>query len=1091
MTGVLGRRYSLGVPSRTIKPAPGGTGRAPRVLTPEKALRFPEFVLLKASAGSGKTHALSLRFVQLLLADRVRTLAPADLRNILAITFTRNAAREMKDRILDWLKQCYRGDRAKSEEVLDIVSLGRDELPGRAERTIAAILSRYTDFQVETIDSFMAAVFKASAVDLGYSPDFEIVLDPSELVEYAFYRYLRRVSGRSGEGAVFRVLLEDILANLPQDAAFSWDPTELVLKKLVGLHGALAARPEELIVEDNREGRSRLQGAIAGAADDLAGRIADSGLEPNPRSQWRTRIEPAVRKARFADLVGASFKTLPVKTARGGGAAGAGEAVERSWRRLEGLVNEYKFLFARDFFHPYLTAYRAFAGSLDRVKRERGTVFLDDINKQLAGYIDRGIVPDIYFRLGDRIAHFLIDEFQDTSPVQWLNLRPLVENSLAQNGSLFIVGDTKQAIYGFRDADYRIMRWLEAGQDSFPSVEVEVRELAQSRRCHEAVLDFVKGIFLDKASRHENYAGIASLSGLTDFRQEVLDRDRRSGHVEYIVLEKSASGDEAEDEDAGGAVRPGGGRPDIGEFPERFEIQDRVRDLRARGYAYADIAILTYKNDNVVRVASWLNEVGIPFIPFSSLDIRKRGVIQEVLSLLLFLDSPPDDLSFASFLLGRVLAAKTVRDGPAFEPGHWHRFLFACRRAKESPLYVAFRKRYPDLWDKAFERLFKSVGYYPLYDLVTLAFRVFDVFALFPEEEAALVKLLEAIKDFEGKGRNDLREFLAYAGQGEGDASAWTIDVPSEIDAVKVMSIHKAKGLGFPAVILLLYGERFMPPEFFLGRERDGVRVYKINKDLALADERLKGIYEEAKTRESVNRLNTLYVALTRARSELHVIGVKGRTAGYPFDLLGTEGFASSGSRPPAPKAVPRPEPPAAETLRFNEAPEPTARPSDEPGWGRGVRRGELIHEILAGLEFLKGGWEADIGRIIEGLPLAAPDRPTAEEAGRVLVRYFGAFPRQELFTAKEGRRVLREFTVCDAAGRAFRVDRIVLDGERATVIDFKSGDEADPSRHAEKKRADRDQVRAYQKLVEGAMPGTKATGLLAYIDQGAWEDVE
>ena len=1090
MTEVRRRGYSLGVPSRTTRPAPGGAGRAPRVLTPERNLRFPEFVLLKASAGSGKTHALSLRFVQLLLSDRIRTLAPADLRNVLAITFTRNAAREMKDRILDWLKKCYRGDREKTEEVLNIVSLGREDLPGRAAQAVETILSRYTDFQVETIDSFMAAVFKASAVDLGYSPDFDIVIDSADVFEYAFFRYLRRVSGRTREGAVFRTILEDILGNLAQDSAFNWDPTELVLNKLAGLYDALAARAGELIVEDDQAGRLRLQEAVAAAAGDLAAQIAESDLERNARSHWTTRIEPAVREGRLVDLVGASFKTSPVKAGRGGAGAGAREAVERAWRRLETIVNEYKVHHAANFFHPYLVAFRDFAGTLDRVKRERGTVFIDDINKQLAGYLDRGIVPDIYFRLGDRIAHYLIDEFQDTAPVQWMNLRPLVENSLSQSGSLFIVGDTKQAIYGFRDADYRIMRRLEAGLESFPSVEVEVRELGESRRCHEAVLAYVKKIFLDEAPRNEVYADIARLSGLTEFRQEVLDEDRRSGHVEYVALDKAGAGEEAEDED-GGRDDEAGRPDDAAEFPERAEIQDRVRDLRARGYAYADIAVLTYKNDNVVRVASWLNEVGIPFIPFSSLDIRKRGVIQEILSLLLFLDSPPDDLSFASFLLGRILAAKTARDGPALDPRHWHRFLFDCRRAKESPLYVAFRKRHPDLWDAVFERLFKSVGYYPLYDLVTLAFRVFDVFGLFPEEEAALVKLLEAIKDFEGKGRNDLREFLAYAGRGEGDASAWTIDVPSEIDAVKVMSIHKAKGLGFPAVILLLYGERFMPPEFFLDHEADGVRVYKLNKDLAQADERLSRIYEEEKTRETVNRLNTLYVALTRARSELHVVGVKGRSRGYPFDLLGTEGFASSSSRPPAPKTAPRPEPPPAETLRFKEFPETAPRAGREPVRGRGVRRGELVHEILAGLEFLKGGWDADIPGIIEALPLSGPDRALAEDAGRVIAGALSAFPKQDLFTAQKGRRALREFTLCDKEGRSFRVDRVVLDGDRATVIDFKTGTEAGSPAQADMKRADKDQVRAYMKLIEEAMPGAKAAGLLIYLDRAAWEDVE
>ena len=101
---------------------------------------------------------------------------------------------------------------------------------------------------------------------------------------------------------------------------------------------------------------------------------------------------------------------------------------------------------------------RPFQKPLDEVKKRQGKVFIEDINKRLSEYLRAEIVPDIYFRIGETIFHFLIDEFQDTSPIQWQNLFPLIENVLAQGGSLFVVGDTKQAIYGFRDADYTIMK---------------------------------------------------------------------------------------------------------------------------------------------------------------------------------------------------------------------------------------------------------------------------------------------------------------------------------------------------------------------------------------------------------------------------------------------------------------------------------------------------------------------------------------------------------------------------------------------------------------------------------------------------------
>ena len=216
-------------------------------LAKDTALRFPNAVLLKASAGSGKTHALSLRFVQFLLSAVV---GKNDLANILAITFTKNASREMKSRILKWLKDCYFEDEKEAGQVLDIVSLSRQALAGRAEEILETILTRYTDFQVETIDSFTASIFKASTLDLGFPPYFEIVLDNSDLIEYAFNRYLRRVRPGSKDGETFREITDLILASQRREAYYPWDPSGLILDKLKSLYVKLAAQKGEPKRED-------------------------------------------------------------------------------------------------------------------------------------------------------------------------------------------------------------------------------------------------------------------------------------------------------------------------------------------------------------------------------------------------------------------------------------------------------------------------------------------------------------------------------------------------------------------------------------------------------------------------------------------------------------------------------------------------------------------------------------------------------------------------------------------------------------------------------------------------------------------------
>lgn len=1078
-----------------------------------------EFILTRASAGSGKTYALSLRFARFLLTDGPPDV-PRDLPHILAITFTRNAAREMKERILDWLKEGYRGEGKKAETLR--VKLHKEfherlfspaELSRRSEAAVERILAGYTDFQVDTIDSFATMVFRASAVDLGYGPDFEISLDPGELVDYAFARFLRRVKPESAEGEVFRRILDYLLVQESEKARFLWDPAPKILQRLKAFQKKLTARPGELVLDDFQEEKAKLGEKIRGTAGRLRGAVEESGLDLAGRSHYRDRIMPAVEDGRFGDLLDCSFGTLPVK---GGGKAkgAAAEAlarIEKEWKTLEGLVGEYARLHARDFFLPYLRAYQSVQAEMKGAKLGRGLLFLDDVNRELLHYLERGIVPDVYFRLGDRIYHYLIDEFQDTSPIQWRILKPLIEESLSRGGSLLIVGDAKQAIYGFRDADFRIMRDLEEGADGFASAPAFSDDLKMNYRSEGVILEFVKDVFLGLASapggegekNGVDYGRLAGLSGLNQFTQSVLPEREGRGYVRYVLFDKggaAAETGEGEEENAG---VPGGDS----EAPEKSEIQALIKELLGRGWRRADLAVLAGRNNEVAAVASWLNEIDIPFVSYSSLDIRRRKIIGEILSFLRFLDSPPDDLAFAEFLLGDLF---TKVAGKEFDLPARREFLRSCARGDGGPRYAALRRARPALWETYFEPFFKSVGYLPLYDLVTRMYREFDVFQRFPGEEAALSKLLEAIKTFEGEGRNDLREFLAFSADEEDSDENWTIDVPRETDAVKIMSIHKAKGATIPVVICLFYGQIFKGEEFYLHDEEDGVHVLKINKKLAESEASLGAAYGEARDREWVDRLNTLYVALTRAQYELYVVGVKGKKGKYPFDLL-ERAFPSSTEEPVAladgarlsrsfreggpagPEAYLRAKGRDEESGESGLLREITHRAGfTEPPENRrasmksaGVRRGEWIHRLLAGIELNRAGWDAEVAAAWEGLGLTSAERTAAGEAAEVLRRAYGKSIAADWFEPRPDRFVLREAAICDPEGDVFRMDRVVLDPGSVMVIDFKTGG------RTEEAEAYREQIRRYVRLLKDVHPGRPVRGFLSFVDRDRIEEVQ
>ena len=1017
------------------------------ILEKDSDILFPQVTVLKASAGSGKTYSLTERFVQFLLSDKI---PQNHLRNILAITFSNNAAKEMKERILSWLKDIYFGDPDKIEDLFEILSLKKEHLPSKAGAAIDEILKNYTEFQVKTIDSFMTSIYKASAIDLGYSPDFEIVMAPENIMAYAFNRFLRRVREGTQEAEFLERLLDIILRSKREEAAYLWDPSKDFLEETVELYYKLSGIVKDAKIIDGEKEIESIKKEIRDAAESLNGFIEKSGLQKSGRSSFYDILK-MVRNNNFPDLIDKGLISIPVNKPKKADENPWYEKISGQWDLLGHQIKKYIGLHATTYYTPYLKTYEAFKDILEEVKKREGTIFINDINKKLSDYLDHEIVPDVYFRIGEMIYHYLIDEFQDTSPIQWSNLFPLIENSLSQGGSLFAVGDTKQAIYGFRNADYGIMKGLES-KNPFSSAHHNVKELEINYRSLEGVVDFSKEFFKKVVANHEKYRDPASRSGLIGYDQRVKEDHKGSGYVEVIKCEKS-------DDDP----------------PEKRKIQDLIKELAQRGYSYSDVAILAYRNENVVNITTWLNEIEVPFISYSSLDIRTRKLTAEIVALLTFLDSPPDDLSFAGFVLGDIFRKALERDRKRFELKELHEFFF--RNRKNAPLYKAFQKEFPELWEVYFEELFKSTGYLPLYDLVCEIYRLYRAFDHFRGEEATLIKILEVIKNFEGEGRNNPGDFLKYASDEEAGESDWTIDVPAGINAVKVMTIHKAKGLGFPVAIVLMYEETIRWSRYILDEETDGVNLLRINKKISEASDFLQEKYEEERHKDLVNKLNTLYVGFTRAEDELYVIGVQGKRNQFPIDLLQTA------DSPIGSKKAPRPRPPGPtqEDLKLYYHPDPIKLhfAADQELNLEERLRGEFIHRVLYFIDALNENTESELERIIKRVNDELKADYPVGEMKKNLMQFMELEKIRPYFIDKPGRTIKREQDFSDPGGSLFRMDRVVIDKDQIVVIDYKTGTE---------KRAEKEymsQLRSYIRILKEIYPDKTVEGMIAYVDLG------
>ncbi|HJP17973.1 MAG TPA: UvrD-helicase domain-containing protein [Nitrospinota bacterium] len=1009
------------------------------VLEKDKDNCFPHFVVLKASAGSGKTHTLTKRYVQFLLSDQI---PHGGLRNILAVTFSNNAAKEMKERILRWLKGVYLEEPDKTDELAEIISLNRNELKEKAGRNIDSILDNYSDFQVKTLDSFMTTVFKSSAIDFGYNPDFDILLDNDSVMEYAFNLFLRRVKTNSSEGELLKDIVRLVMESKSKSSTYIWEPTKTVTDEVKNIYRKLSSTGSNINIVDYSKSMKEVKNSITRQVERIESLINESHLERSMGSSYNAILE-SVKKKQFPDLIGKGFKSPPVKKPGKKDFNGIKslEAIDLEWQKLKEIISLYTRYHALSYCNPYLKFYSAFKETLEKIKRQEGKIFIEDINKMLSNYMDSQIVPDVYFRIGETVFHYLIDEFQDTSPLQWANLYPLIDNSLSEGGSLFVVGDTKQSIYGFREADYRIMKEFET-KSPFLSSGHLVKELTRNFRSRKKILDFNEKVFKEKLLKSD-YSEAAQKSGLTNYNQEVKDWGTDTGYMEVCMIDKSDNHDEKE------------------------KIRMIIHEVVKRGYCYGDIAVLTSKNENVIRVSAWLNEMDIPFVPYSSLDVRIRKITNEIVSLLNFLSSPLDDLAFATFCLGEILfKALKKSDKLDIDSSKIHSFFFNSRN--NSPLYKSFQNEYPQIWGDFFEGLFKSSGYLPLYDLVNEVLRIFMVFETFKDEEASLIKILEVIKDFEDRGNNNIKDFLNFAGK-PGQESEWNINVPEGLNAVKVMTIHKAKGLGFPVVINLLYGEKLdRPAGYNVFSERDkNAKLVKLTKKIAENNPDLALDYAENKIRERVNRLNSLYVSFTRAKNEMYVIGVKGARDKFPFELLPVDEFQPS-SKPGLVSQKPEKSESRIFTYHHSRMPKYHIHTGDIIHIDE-KKRGEFIHRVLSYIEFpsyrSEKELEKEIKRIVEKVIHELGDSHSSEEIVEIIVKFLLNTEVKKYFLPATGRTIKNEQEFTDDRGNLLRMDRVIIDKESVTVLDFKTGKkETDENNYMK-------QLRKYMKILREVYP--------------------
>jgi len=1038
-------------------------------------LKFPGVDVVKASAGSGKTYALAKRYLQLIMDPRIQA-EEMPLKTILAVTFTNKATLEMKQRIIDFLKNIALDSFTGASERKDILSsLSIDENKARtlASRVMDDIIGDYSFFKVETIDSFINTLLSGCAIHLRMGSGFRIKEDYRDYLEYSLNRIIDRVQADNDIREIFVRFLHSYLFVENRESWFVKQDILNLMRSLYNysnIYGGFFKKSSSEAKTRIKKSRTvidiikKIRDDLPEAAHKGLVRAIDVFLEEN-------------KKGFNIDTLSAYFarEDFPIKKNET-----PPDKIVRLWKSLRKNLGKFCELESSVAFNPYIDIFNLVWDDFIKISGREDIIFLPELNNRAQSLVDDEsvTVAEIYYRLATRFRHYLIDEFQDTSRLQWRNLSPLVDEALSSGGTLFYVGDKKQAIFRFRGGDASLFDSVEDDYKDFSPRETVLKKNYRSRK---EIVEFNNQIFSEK--NLERF--------LKDLEPEKTQSPELSqGDIRKVVETFAESKQEWIKENDGGYVRLEtikAGNIDERDSFTKEKLLSLIKGLtEEKRFSFGDIAILSGENKDVELLSSWLIEEGFPVESEKTLNIREHPLVKELISFLKFLNSPIDDLSFASFIQGSIfqkasgLSREEIQD-----------FIFEIRERGKVNIYKLFRSRFNNIWHTFIEEFFKSVGFIPLYELMITIMRKFKVLDNFPEYQGFFMKLLDFImkKEEDYAGISSFLEFFESV-----EEKDLYVNVTRE-NAIRINTIHKAKGLEFPVVIIpfldidINVGLAGRSNRLIKQFEDNTLELMQIKKAYRLHSKNLAEEYKKEYINSLIDELNKLYVALTRAEYEVYVfVPEKKGNSLNPACIFIPEENLERGNRKKYSEVKKKDEKEQVEEL-------PVSHYSDWIGIlkdefighaqliNRGkILRGKVLHFILSCVGNL---YDKDKGfylkQVKEKTGLIFPYVKDTDEYIDLIKRLLDDEKLKPFFCVEKGT-VYQEKEVVDSYGNTKRIDRLVITPREAWVIDYKSSKEEE---------SQREQILEYIGIVESLYPGLKVKGFFIYLDTLSLEEIK
>ena len=815
----------------------------------------------KASAGSGKTFTLATEYIRLLVEN------PTSYRNILAVTFTNKATEEMKMRILSQLYGIWK-QLPESADYMKVIQektgFGEELISERAGIALQNLLHNYNYFRVETIDTFFQSVLRNLARELELTTNLRIGLNDHQIEDIAVDQLIADLSTTD---IVLQWIIRYIMESISDDR--SWNVISKIKKfgctifqdRYKEVSDELSKKMQEpgfferytTQLRELREAALEHMKQIGESffdeleaeqltIDDLSGKSRGiaSFFNKLRRGEFDASIENATVANHLESYEKWCTKTHPKRDYIYTLAQGSLGNILRY--AVDERPRQWKLYKSADLTLRHLNQLRLLGSIEQKVRQlnaDANRFLLSDTQQLLHALIGESDSPFIFEKIGTQLEHVMIDEFQDTSTVQWQNFCVLLAEAMShENTSNLIVGDVKQSIYRWRSGDWRLLNDIE---HQFNSQQIETRALDTNYRSQRNIIQF-NNVFFRQAATLEymaqkelNAAEAAQLEkAYADVEQKIPAGKDPLGLVSIRLLPA-----------------------DDYQTATLKQIAETIATLRAQGIPQKEIAILVRVNQYIPTIARYFMEQmpEVTIVSDEAFRLDASNAVCLLVQALRLLTHPDDQLTKAAIV-------KNWHHDVLGEPAEDNRLLLSTVDL-DSGLPEAFRNHREELTAM------------PLYDLVE---RLYDIFSLerLSEQSAYVCTFFDQLAAYVSENTADIFAFL-----NEWDETICKKTIQSdETEGVRILSIHKSKGLEYPYVIIPFC-------DWQLEKQNDNILWCKPAEepfsDLPIAPvdysqrQMMGTIYEHDYLQEhlqnTVDNLNLLYVAFTRACKGLYVLG--------------------------------------------------------------------------------------------------------------------------------------------------------------------------------------------------------------------------